>query len=172
MRIHLRAELVMQPLVNQICVVKTWSRAPNEPLFNRSYGSAESRFFRRTQKDAQFKLGQRHGRILFVLLFASILRIMAQWTEEESLQLIRRILLSKFSKSAGEILVKFLYYPQMYCDFMSNINSDTDRFLCISVRHQRRAFLFLLFKLVIIKAEQLTTTTAKFSSREDVEAKA
>ena len=75
-------------LVNQICVVKTGSRAPNEPLLNRSYGSAESRFFRRTQKDAQFKLGRRRGRILFVLLFASVLRIMAQWTEQESLQLM------------------------------------------------------------------------------------
>ena len=32
MRVHLRAELVMQPLVNQVCVVKTGSRAQNEPL--------------------------------------------------------------------------------------------------------------------------------------------
>jgi hypothetical protein len=63
-RIYLRAEPVMQPLVNQICVVKTGSRAPNEPFLNRSYGSAESRFFRRTQRDAQFKLGRRRGRIL------------------------------------------------------------------------------------------------------------
>jgi hypothetical protein len=53
---------------------------------------------------------------------------------------------------------------------MSNITSDADHFLYSSVRHQRRVFLFLLFKLAIIKAAQLTTTTAKFSSREDIEA--
>jgi hypothetical protein len=99
----------MQPLVNQICVVKTESRAPNEPLLNRSYGSAESRFFRRTRKDAQFKLGQRHGRILFVLLFASVLGNCVS-----SLEILDPIVLSKFSKSAGDILVKFLYCPQMY----------------------------------------------------------
>ena len=60
----------------------------------------------------------------------------------------------------------------MYRDFMSNISSDPDRFLYSSVRHQRRVFLFLLFKLASIKAAQLATTTAKFSSREDIEAKA
>jgi hypothetical protein len=59
----------------------------------------------------------------------------------------------------------------MYWDFMS-ISSDPDRFLCSSVRHQRRAFLFLLFKLAIIKAAQLVTTTAQFSSWKDIEAKA
>jgi hypothetical protein len=73
------------------------------------------------------------------------------------------ILLSKFSKSVGDILVKFLYCPQMYWDFMCNISTDPDRFLYSSVRHQCRVFLFLLFKLAIIKAAQLTTTTAKFS---------
>ena len=194
--IHLRAEPVMQPLVNHIYVVKTGSRAPNEPLLNRSYGSAESRFFRRTQRDAQFKLGRRHGRILLVLLFASILLIMVQWTEEESLQLIDvyktnailwdpkhishykknqqyeltclyprsgsentfpleildPILLSIFSKSVGDILVKFFYCPQMYWDFMSTISCYPDRFFYSSVRHQRRVFLFLLFKLAIINA--------------------
>jgi hypothetical protein len=84
----------------------------------------------------------------------------------------RRILLSEFSKSVGDILVKFLNSPQMYWDFVSNISTDPDRFLYSSVRHQRLVFLFLLFKVVIIKAAQLTTTTAKFSSREDIEAKA
>jgi hypothetical protein len=85
---------------------------------------------------------------------------------------VRRILLSEFSKLVGTILVKFLYSPQMYWDFMSNISSDTDRFLFSSVRHQRLVFLFLLFELAIIKAAQLATTTVKFSSREDIEAKA
>jgi hypothetical protein len=84
----------------------------------------------------------------------------------------RRILLSEFSKSVGAILVTFLYCPQMYRDFMSNISSDPDRFLYSSVRHHPLVFLFLLLKPASIKAAQFTTTTAKFSSREDIEAKA
>jgi hypothetical protein len=139
------------------------------------------------------------------LLFASIMKIVAQWTEEESLQVIEiyktnailwvpkhinhykknlkedawrdvsaleildPILLSKFSKSVGDILVKCLYCPLMYWDFMSNISSDPDRLLYSSVRHQRRVFLFLLFRLAIIKAAKLTTTT---TSREDITTKA
>jgi hypothetical protein len=55
---------------------------------------------------------------------------------------------------------------------MSTISSYPDGFFYSSVRHQRRVFLFLLFKLAIIKAAQLATTTAKFFSREDIVANA
>jgi hypothetical protein len=85
-----------------------------------------------------------------------------------SLEILGPILLSKFSKSVGDILVKLLYFPLMYWDFMSNVSSDPGRFLYSSVHHQRRVFLFLLLKLAIIKAAKLTTTT----TREDILTKA
>jgi hypothetical protein len=77
-RIHLRAEPVMQPLVNQICVVKTESRAPNEPLV---WIHQELVFFPTNTKGCSAQVGTASWQDLeFVLLFASILRIMAQWT--------------------------------------------------------------------------------------------
>jgi hypothetical protein len=79
------------------------------------------------------------------------------------------ILLSKFSKSVGDILVTFLYCPLMYWDSCSISVPTQTYFLYSSVRHQRRGFLFLLFKLAIIKAAKLTTTT---TSREDITTKA
>jgi hypothetical protein len=128
----LRAEPVMQPLVNQICVVKTESRAPNEPLLNRSYGSTESRFFfRRTQKDAQFKLGRRRGRILFVLLFASVLGIMAQWTEEDSLQL------TDIYKTSV-----ILWDPKSINHY-KNINNMNNKNLSVCIRDGRAKICFL-----------------------------
>jgi hypothetical protein len=162
-RIHLPAEPVIQPLVNQICVVKTWSRAPNEPLFNRSYGSADSRFFSTNTKGWSVQVGTASWRDLVCTAVCEHLANCGAMDGRWVIATDRRILLSKFTKSVGDILVKFLYCPQMYRDFMSNINSDPDRFLFTSVRQQRRVFLFLLFKLAIIKAAQLTTTTAKFS---------
>jgi hypothetical protein len=83
----------MQQLMNKIRVVKTGSRAPNEPLLNRSYGSAESRFFQRTQRDAQFKLGRHRGRILSLYCCSrASCELWRNGHRGQSLKLYRRLL--------------------------------------------------------------------------------
>ena len=166
--IHLRAEAVIQPLVNQICVVKTGSRAPNKPLLRIRRESV----FSTNTKGCSVQVGTASWQDRVCTAVCERLANYGAMDGRGVVAADRRILLSELSKSAGDILVKFLYCPEMYCDFMSNISSDPDRFLYSSVRHQRRVFLFLLFKVASIKAAQLTTTTAQFSSREDIQAKA
>jgi hypothetical protein len=71
--------------VNKIRVLETGSRAPNEPLV---WIRRESVFSTNT-KGYSAEVGTASWQDLeFVLLFASILLIMAQRTDEESLQLI------------------------------------------------------------------------------------
>ncbi|KAJ8879647.1 hypothetical protein PR048_020255 [Dryococelus australis] len=67
-------------------------RAVREPLANRSSRSAWSRFFRQTQRDDQFKLGRVLGRVVRVYVAREPLlnQSMAQWVEEDIVQLIQR----------------------------------------------------------------------------------
>jgi hypothetical protein len=84
----------------------------------------------------------------------------AQWTEEESLQLI------EIYKTNA-----ILWDPKHINYYKKNLKWDAWRDIGCAMGRcaERRVFLFHLFKLAIIKAAKLTATT---TSREDITTKA